>query len=103
MVQVAPPPSPREVRAALSHPSVVRAVWLAVRDERLRAAYRSLRSSGLSSALALEALASEVYTDERGRRYHLSAERLRTVVLSRPKRSLRASTGPARMPVGGDA
>ncbi len=79
------PPSTREVRRALAAPSVVRTVWLAVRDERLREAFAQLRAEGVPVADAIERLRGP-HTDEHGRRYFLSDERVRAVVYQKGRR-----------------
>ena len=73
------PPTPREVRRALDDRAVRRAVWRAVRDDRLRAAFARLRSDGLTVEGAVERLRGP-HADEHGRPYFLSDERVRAIV-----------------------
>lgn len=79
-------PTPVEVRRALDDHAVRRAVWRAVRDERLRAAFLRLRGDGLTVEAAVEQLRGP-HTDEHGRAYYLSDERVRAVVYRKDRRA----------------
>ena len=73
------PPTAPEVTRALADRSVRRAVWRAVRDERLRASFDDLRADGLAVNAAVERLVGP-HRDEHGRVYFLSDERVRALV-----------------------
>ena len=72
-------PSAVEVEAALADRRVRRAVALVVRDRRMRAAFRRLRSNGVTVDDAVRQLVGP-YADADGRPYYLSEERVRAVV-----------------------
>ena len=72
-------PSAVEVQDALSDQRVRRAVALVVRDRRMRAAFRRLRSGGATVDDAVRQLVGP-YADAEGRPYYLSEERVRSVV-----------------------
>jgi hypothetical protein len=78
-------PASREVREALRHPRVVRALHVTVRDDRMRRRFAELRASGLRVDDAVESLTGP-YEDEAGGRYYLSEERVRTIVYRKGQR-----------------
>ena len=73
------PPTASEVGRALSERAVVRAVWRAVRDERIRATFRAARAAGRPAEPVLDALRGP-HVDERGGAYYLSDESVRRIV-----------------------
>lgn len=85
--------SRREIRFALGDPAVVRAVWRAVRDVRLRAAFRTARERGEGAEAVIEALCGP-HVDEQGRTYFLSEESVRRIVY-RKGAARRAASGEA--------
>lgn len=78
-------PASREVREALRHPRVRRALHVTVRDERMRRRFSELRAGGLRVDDAVERLTGP-YEDEAGQRYFLSEERVRTIVYRKGQR-----------------
>ncbi len=78
-------PASREVREALRHPRVRRALHVTVRDDRMRQRFAELRGAGQKVEDAVIALTGP-YEDERGGRYFLSEERVRTIVYRKGQR-----------------
>ncbi len=73
------PPTTGEVHRALADRTVRRAVWRAVRDERLRDAFDNLRAEGSTVSDAVDRLVGP-HRDADGRVYYLSDERVRALV-----------------------
>lgn len=90
-MQTSSPPTPEEIARALTAPPVARAVWRAVRDERLRARFATLRASGGTVAEAVERLRGP-HVAEDGQAYWLSEEAVRSIVY--PRRGRTAGRGP---------
>jgi hypothetical protein len=78
-------PASREVREALRHPRVRRALHVTVRDEQMRRRFAELRGGGLRVDDAVASLTGP-YEDEAGQRYFLSEERVRTIVYRKGQR-----------------
>ena len=73
------PPSPFEIGRVQTDRAVARAVWRAVRDERMRVAFAERRLAGVRADEVIEALCGP-HVDEVGRQYYLSDERVRSIV-----------------------
>ena len=78
-------PASREVREALRHPRVRRALHVTVRDMEMRQRFAELRAGGQKVDDAVEVLTGP-YEDEAGQRYYLSEERVRTIVYRKGQR-----------------
>ena len=72
-------PSAAEVEAALADRRVRRAVAIVVRDRRMRAAFRWLRSGGATVDAAVRQVVGP-YVDADERPYYLSEGRVRSIV-----------------------
>lgn len=70
---------PDELHEALADARVARALHLALRDARLRRQFAELRDAGRAVDEAVAELTGP-HVDDRGSRYYLSEERVRSIV-----------------------